>query len=250
MDTKMKDAKTMGMSAVRHTTRLVPSLKIWKARREAFEKMEKINRQWNVESWLHQKRTGVYTRLLTEALFAKSERLPAETGSGGQTVEKNKGAIVYAAYLHDVGETAELPDSTSTYTSMDMDMLISHHTIGCGEIIDSYFDREDTLYYRTLGEVCRHHHERWDGRGYPDVLSGTEIPLSARIVAVADAYDRVSGRQLNRKPYSHERAAKAIRAGKGKLFDPEIVALFDEIEEQFYDSGKALSKGYGIRQLV
>jgi len=247
MNTIIRESYGRSTTARRYKTRMIPSLRIWKARREAFERLDKITRQWSLESWLHQKRTGVYTHLLLEALFSRPDRLSHQPGFADALNGKSKGAILYAAYLHDVGEAAE-PDAFPLERP-SVDDLIQRHTTGFDGIIDGNFDKRDALYYRTLGEVCRHHHERWDGRGYPDDLSGTEIPLSARIVAVADAYDMVSGRQMGKRPYSHEKAAKIVKAGKGKQFDPHIVELFDEIEEQFYNVGKALSKGNGIRNL-
>jgi HD-GYP domain-containing protein (c-di-GMP phosphodiesterase class II) len=72
----------------------------------------------------------------------------------------------------------------------------------------------------------RHHHERWDGRGYPDGLAGNDIPLAARIIAVADAYDAMTSNRTYRQALSREQALKRIIAGAGSKYDPQVVNAF------------------------
>jgi putative nucleotidyltransferase with HDIG domain len=80
--------------------------------------------------------------------------------------------------------------------------------------------------YREASWVVRHHHERWDGMGYPDGLSGSDIPIGARVIAVADTYDAMTSDRVYRKALSHQVAMAEIRRGAGSQFDPTIVEAF------------------------
>jgi putative two-component system response regulator len=84
-------------------------------------------------------------------------------------------------------------------------------------------------------EIALFHHERWDGTGYPAGLKEEEIPLAARIVAIADNYDALVSRRPYKEPFSHETAVDLIRKGKGTQFDPRLVEVFLEIEAEFRD---------------
>jgi putative two-component system response regulator len=80
--------------------------------------------------------------------------------------------------------------------------------------------------------ITRHHHEKWDGTGYPDGLKGENIPLSARIMAIADTYDALRSDRVYKEAYSHEKSLKIIKQGAGSHFDPEIVDVFMEYERE------------------
>jgi putative two-component system response regulator len=82
-------------------------------------------------------------------------------------------------------------------------------------------------------EVARWHHEKWDGTGYPDGLSGTDIPLSARIMAVADVYDAMRSNRCYRPALSHEKSRDVIFDGRGSHFDPDVVDAFRGLETTF-----------------
>lgn len=82
-------------------------------------------------------------------------------------------------------------------------------------------------------EICAYHHEKWDGSGYPYKLAGSQIPISARIVAVADVYDALRSRRPYKDPMTHEAATEIIRQGSGKHFDPDIVDAYLECEFVF-----------------
>jgi len=76
-------------------------------------------------------------------------------------------------------------------------------------------------------DIARSHHERWDGSGYPDGLSKTAIPLSARIVSVADVYDALRSKRPYKEPFSHEKASKIVLEGRGTFFDPAVIDAFE-----------------------
>jgi len=82
-------------------------------------------------------------------------------------------------------------------------------------------------------DIAACHHERWDGKGYPNGLAAERIPLPARIVSVADVYDALTSARVYKPAMPHEQAAKLIREGSGTQFDPEVVAAFDRMEAQF-----------------
>jgi putative two-component system response regulator len=89
--------------------------------------------------------------------------------------------------------------------------------------------------------IARHHHERYDGRGYPDQLSGKDIPLAARIAAIADVYDALTTRRVYKPAFSHDKAMTIILEGSGSAFDPEIVEAFVQCEKDFNDLAHALA---------
>jgi response regulator RpfG family c-di-GMP phosphodiesterase len=82
-------------------------------------------------------------------------------------------------------------------------------------------------------EISLTHHEKWDGSGYPNQLSGADIPISGRLMAIADVYDALISERVYKKAFSHEKAKSIILEGNGQHFDPELVDAFIAIEEQF-----------------
>ncbi len=132
--------------------------------------------------------------------------------------------IRYAAPMHDVGKIG-IPDSIlmkpGRLTEEEFETMKTHTTIGARILAGS---RSEIL---QLGEqIARSHHERWDGNGYPDGIAGEEIPLVARIVALADVFDALTSRRPYKEPYPVETALSIIREGRGTQFDPRLVDLF------------------------
>ena len=84
-------------------------------------------------------------------------------------------------------------------------------------------------------EIIYGHHEKWDGSGYPQGLAGEQIPLSARLMAIADVYDALICRRCYKQPFSHEKAVAIILEGRGTHFDPSLVDAFSAISEEFYE---------------
>jgi len=81
-------------------------------------------------------------------------------------------------------------------------------------------------------EIAIHHHERWDGKGYPNKLEGEQIPLSARIVSVADVYDALRSKRVYKPAFDHEKSMTIIKEGRGTQFDPDVVDAFIRVESQ------------------
>ena len=150
--------------------------------------------------------------------------------------------IGLASSLHDIGKVG-VPDQVllkpGRLTAEERKVIEVHPKIGqdCLKAIENQLGEDNFLSLAT--EICAYHHEKWDGTGYPNGLSGTEIPLSARIVALADVYDALRSRRPYKEPMSHQRARAIILEGRGSHFDPDVVdaflageAEFEELSEQ------------------
>jgi putative nucleotidyltransferase with HDIG domain len=131
-------------------------------------------------------------------------------------------ALDHAALLHDIGKLA-IPDwllqKPGPLTPQEYEQVKQHATIGADMLAA-------IGYPGPLALIVRHHHERWDGTGYPDGLGGEAIPLGARLLAVADCYDAVRSDRPYHRAVSHGRAIKMLRERAGNAFDPAIVDAF------------------------
>ena len=92
----------------------------------------------------------------------------------------------------------------------------------------------DDDYLKEATEMAHYHHEKWDGTGYPTGIKGSGIPLSARIMAVADVFDALVAERIYKKPFTYEKAMAIITEGAGKHFDPTVVEAFCHISEELY----------------
>ena len=189
----------------------------------------------SIESGEHVKRTSILTGIIAELLL-KNPLFRDEL------LEKDYNIMIKATPLHDVGKIA-VPDGIllkpGKLTPEEFGIMETHTTIGSEMIKQMQFEEnENDLYLMHCYDICRYHHERWDGRGYPDKLSGTDIPLSARIVSIVDVYDALVSQRVYKPPFSHEEAMKIIEEDAGKKFDADIVAELlknDYVFRQVYD---------------
>jgi putative two-component system response regulator len=184
----------------------------------------------SLESGEHVRRTAVLTEIIAELLL-KNPLFKDEL------IEKDYHFMVKAAPLHDVGKIG-VPDEIllkpGKLTPEEFSIMESHTTKG-SEIIEAMRlnVEEEDLYLMHCFDICRYHHERWDGKGYPDKVAGTAIPLSARIVSIVDVYDALVTPRVYKPPFSHEDAIKIIAEDAGKKFDADIVAEFLKNEHIF-----------------
>jgi putative two-component system response regulator len=140
------------------------------------------------------------------------------------------------APLHDIGEVA-LPDYVlQKPDKLDQDerLLIHTHTIIGAELLEKVAQRNPSvlIFLHMAIDITRHHHERFDGNGYPDRLAGNAIPLSARLVAIADVYDALRSRRLHRPALSHSVAVEIISSSNGQ-FDPALLQVFARCADRF-----------------
>jgi len=144
--------------------------------------------------------------------------------------------IQHASPLHDIGKVA-IPDhillKPGKLTSEEFEVMKTHAVIGA-ENMQTVFNRYADNPFIGMGiEIALYHHERWDGTGYPDGLVGKNIPLSARIMAVADCYDAIRSNRCYRKGQEHEKVKEILLAEAGSHFDPEIIKAFLVLEDKF-----------------
>lgn len=195
------------------------------------------------ETASHIERVGKYCRILAEALPREAFK---ETG-----IEKERFVeiIEVASALHDIGKVG-VPDhilnKAGSLTGEEFDMMKRHAAIG-GRTLESVRRRYPNNDFINMGiEITRSHHENYDGTGYPDGLEGGDIPLSAKIMAIADVYDALVSRRPYKMPYSHERAVEIIAGESGGKFEPLLVELFLKHEETFRNIAERMGDENGV----
>ena len=156
----------------------------------------------------------------------------------GNTIE----ALVKSAPLHDIGSVG-VPDriflKPGRLTLEEFEIMKGHTSKGLNFILNAERDIGlEIPFLKFAKEIVHSHHEKWDGSGYPEGLSGDAIPIPARLMAVADVYDALTSRRVYKQPVSHENAVKIILKEKGKQFDPDIATAFNEIHEEFQGIAK------------
>jgi len=182
------------------------------------------------ETGNHVKRTQEYVRTLATHLYEQGRYPEVLTPESIEHIAKS-------APLHDIGKVA-IPDhillKPGKLDAAEMAIMREHAMHGW-EMLKRAAHRmgdEDGFLAHAM-DIARHHHEKWDGSGYPDALLHENIPLSARLMAVADVYDALISRRPYKEPMSHERAVAFIHEGRGQHFDPAVVDAFDQTIDQF-----------------
>jgi putative two-component system response regulator len=141
-----------------------------------------------------------------------------------------------SAPLHDIGKVG-IPDrillKPGKHTPEEFEVMKSHTTLGRDAIRNAEGDLEDRVEFLSIAkEIAYSHQEKWDGSGYPEGLSADDIPVSARLMAVADVYDALISRRVYKAPMPHEQAIEIIKAGGGAHFDPDIAEAFGQLAEE------------------
>jgi putative two-component system response regulator len=121
-------------------------------------------------------------------------------------------------------------------------MIKQHTVIGANALFDIYKKLPGHYYFKYAAIIAKGHHEKWDGTGYPEGLKGEEIPLVCRIVAVANVYAACRGSRCYRPAFDHRETCALILKGKGTFFDPRIVEVFEDMEDEFDKLFKKLTK--------
>lgn len=183
----------------------------------------------DMETGRHLERTSAYVRLLAEVL---QRQPPFRTYLSDEYVDD----LIKSSPLHDIGKVG-IPDAIlckpGKLTPDEFAIMKKHCEYG-GAILKM---AEDKLAFRSFltiaGQIALHHHERWDGTGYPHGLHGEQIPLSARIMALADVYDALRSERCYKKAFDHQQSRGIIVENQGTQFDPALVAAFLAQEQRF-----------------
>ncbi len=181
------------------------------------------------ETGRHIERVQIFCRILAEELSLQ----PRYSASITPEFVNN---LFYAAPLHDVGKVG-IPDAIllkpGKLTPEEFAPMKRHTLIGW-ETLRAVTERYPQNTFIAIGAViARSHHERWDGNGYPDKLKGEEIPLAARIMAVADVYEALRAKRCYKESFSHEKSRTILKECSGTQFDPAVIEAFDACEARF-----------------
>lgn len=162
---------------------------------------------------------------LTKILMKEVSDMYAEYHLPQSEIDK----IVTSSVLHDVGKIS-IPDNIlnkpGRLTKEEFEIMKEHTVKGC-EILQKIPDMMDEDIYNYSYDICRHHHERWDGRGYPDGLRGDDISIWAQVVSVADVYDALTSERVYKKAFSHDVAVQMIFNGECGAFNPKVLKAFE-----------------------
>ncbi len=183
----------------------------------------------SAESGEHVKRVQDITKLIIQRL-KDSTRLLDEYSNAELTY------MGYAAALHDIGKV-RIKDSIllkpGHFTPEEYEEM-KKHTIYGEEIAKQIYIGKNEGMLKLCSEVCRHHHEKWDGTGYPDRLKGTEIPISSRIVCVADSFDAIVSKRVYKDEKTLEEGFEIIKKDSGTYFDPQIAEMFSTLNQELH----------------
>ena len=190
------------------------------------------------ETGLHLERIRHYSRALTTTIL-KSENPPEEI----DTLFVDN--IFLTSPLHDIGKIG-IPDyillKPGELDDQEFQIMKRHSVIGFETLNEALNKYPKADYLRMSAEIALSHHERFDGSGYPYGLKGKEIPLSARIVALADVYDALVSKRIYKEAYQHDVAKSIIEKEREKDFDPMVVDAFLNCQEKFMEISKRFSK--------
>ena len=177
----------------------------------------------------HIKRTQNYVRALGEQMSRDPVHAALLTK---ETLE----LLHQSAPLHDVGKVG-IPDSIllkpGRLTDEEFEIMKTHTTRGRDALVTTERKLGGNSFLRLAREIAYGHHERWDGKGYPQGLAGEDIPLPARLMSVADVYDALISKRVYKPAMPHEKALAIICEGRGTQFDPHVVEALEAIREEF-----------------
>jgi putative two-component system response regulator len=199
--------------------------------------LAKLAESRDVETGQHLERVQNYSRLLARLLL-NAGQYPAELDSGFVNL------IYQTSPLHDIGKVA-IPDCVllkpSRLSDEEFEIMKTHTLLGARTLEAAARKYPNAGYLKMARQIAESHHEKWDGTGYPKGLEGCEIPLSGRIVALADVYDALVSRRAYKAAFTHVTARSIIQEGRGTHFDPVIVDAFMAVEPQFIAVQKVFS---------
>ena len=195
----------------------------------------------SVESGQHILRIRHFTKILLEEVVRSCPEYALDA--------TDIAVIASASALHDIGKIA-IPDAilmkSGPLTEEEMDIMRTHAITGC-HILDTLADVADRDYLRYAHNICHYHHERWDGKGYPEGLAGEQIPICAQVVGLADVYDALTTKRVYKDSYSFAQAANMILRGDCGVFSPKLLECFKHISGEFEELARAYADGLSPR---
>lgn len=177
----------------------------------------------NKESGAHIESVGVLTQIFLEHLVKKTNRYNL-SNSDIKTIAR-------ASVLHDAGKISvpnAILNKPGKLTSEEYDIM-KKHTLAGSEMINACTQFKDEPIVKTSYAICRWHHERYDGKGYPDGLKGEDIPIAVQVVALADVYDALTNERCYKKAFTHEEAVKMILNGECGCFNPLLIEILRDM---------------------
>lgn len=200
--------------------------------------MAKLAESRDPETGAHLERVRSYAKLLALQL---SQDGPYQEEINSEFVR----LIVLTCPLHDIGKVS-IPDHVllkpSRLDDREFEIMKSHAQAGADTLAKAMKQFPNALFLRMAWEIAGSHHERWDGKGYPQGLAGEAIPLAARIFAMADVYDALSSRRVYKDAFGHDVTRGIIVKGSGEQFDPAVVDAFLAVEQKFVDVRQCYAK--------
>ena len=194
----------------------------------------------NNESGLHVVHIRTITELLLRRLRKKTDRYPL--------TEADISLISTASALHDIGKInipEEILNKPGRLTKEEFDIIKTHSAVGEHMLRQIPFNQNEPL-VKVAREICRWHHERWDGRGYPDGLKGDEIPISAQVVSLADVYDALTSERCYKAAFDHDTALNMIVNGECGAFNPLLLECLmdgaDQIKQAMQETEEEKQK--------
>lgn len=184
----------------------------------------------NGESGAHVLHINILTEMLLERLMHKTDQYPLTW--------TERHLIPTASALHDIGKIGieeKILNKPGKLTKEEFEIMKTHTLIGAEMLKDIQVQHGEEL-VKIAYEICRWHHERYDGRGYPDGLKGEEIPISAQVVSLADVYDALVSERVYKKAFSHETAIEMIKNGECGIFNPILIECMLEIQDKMREA--------------
>ena len=180
----------------------------------------------NGESGRHVIHINLITQLFLEQLVKKTGKY--------QLSWEDRFLIATASALHDIGKIGideRILNKPGKLTKEEFEIMKAHTLIGA-QMLDNLDMYRNEKLLKLAYEICRWHHERYDGKGYPDGLVGEEIPISAQVVSLADVYDALVSERVYKKAFSHEKALEMIRNGECGTFNPLLLQCMTEAQDK------------------
>jgi cyclic di-GMP phosphodiesterase len=181
--------------------------------------------------------TGNHIRRTQNYVSALAKKLRTHARFRAQLDDATIEMLHKSAPLHDIGKVG-IPDAIllkpGKLTPEEFEVMKTHTTLGRDAIVAAErLINTPSSFLRLAREIAHFHQEKWDGSGYPEGLAGEAIPLSARLMAIADVYDALISRRVYKPPFPHDEAVAIIRAGRDRHFDPDLVDAFVEVQQEF-----------------